>query len=290
MYLEYYKLREFPFAITCDERFFFESAIHAEALANMMYTASQQKGMVLVTGEVGAGKTFIGNMLISRLGPGCMTVMMRHPPQSGKQLLRAVATGTGMNVRSGDDKQALIDNLEQHLTRMHQRGRLVAVILDEAQDLPTASLEELRLLWNWEQNGRRLVQIVLIGQPELRDRLQEPKWEPLRQRIVLSYHLGPLTKDDIGSYIRHRLHIAGGEDGGVSFDPDAIGDIYAATNGIPRLINVLCDNALLVGFARNVNRIDRMIVMDVLRDMTCWGLRTPAKAPEPKAATTSAPE
>lgn len=284
MYLEYYKLREFPFAITCDERFFFESAIHTEALANMMYTAGQQKGMVLITGEVGAGKTFVGNMLMSRLGPGCLTVMMRHPPQSGKQLLRAVAVGAGINVRSTDDKQALIEGLEQHLIRMHQRGRLVVVILDEAQDLPTASLEELRLLWNWEKDGKRLVQIVLIGQPELRDRLQESKWEPMRQRIVLSYHLGPLAKDDVGPYIRHRLRIAGGDGCPVSFDSDAISDIYAATNGIPRLINILCDNALLVGFARNTTDIDRMIVMDVLRDMTCWGLRTPPKPPELKAA------
>jgi general secretion pathway protein A len=163
---------------------------------------------------------------------------------------------------------------------MHQRGRLVVVILDESQDLPAASLEELRLLWNWEQGGRRLAQIILIGQPELRRRLLEAKWEPLRQRIVLSYHLGPLSRDDTAAYIRHRLKVAGDDGCAVSFTPEAVMDIYAATSGIPRLINILCDNALLVGFAKSAASIDRPIVHEVLRDMTCWGLRTSPKPPE----------
>ncbi|MCK4625554.1 MAG: AAA family ATPase, partial [Phycisphaerae bacterium] len=136
MYLNFYKLKEFPFSITCDERFFYESSIHAEALANMMYTVQQRKGMVLVTGEVGAGKTFLGNMLGSRLGPGCLTVQMQNPPQSAKQLVRAVAAHVGVNVRSSADKQSLVEELEQHLVRLHNRGRLVALIMDESQDLP----------------------------------------------------------------------------------------------------------------------------------------------------------
>jgi general secretion pathway protein A len=164
-----------------------------------------------------------------------------------------------MNVRPADDKQALVDGLEQHLSRMHQRGRLVVVILDESQDLPAASLEELRLLWNWEQGGRRLAQIILIGQPELRRRLLEAKWEPLRQRIVLSYHLGPLSRDDTAAYIRHRLKVAGDDGCAVSFTPEAVMDIYAA---------------------KSAASIDRPIVHEVLRDMTCWGLRTSPKPPE----------
>lgn len=283
MYLAHYKLKEFPFSITCDEKFFFESAVHTEALANMMYVAQQQKGMVLITGEVGAGKTFVANVLAGRLGPSSVVILMRNPPQSSKQLLRAVAAGVGMSVRPGADKQALVEDLEQHLLRMLNRGRLVTLIMDESQDLPAASLEEMRLLWNWEHAGRRLVQIVLVGQPELRKRLLEPKWEPLRQRIVLSYHLGPLTRQDVEAYIRHRIRVAALDGCEAAFSPEAVGDVFEATNGIPRLINVLCDNALLVGYARGVQTIDRPIVLEVLRDMTCWGLRMPVESPVPAA-------
>ena len=273
MYLDFYKFREFPFAISCDARLFYESKVHTEALANMLYTVQHRKGMVLVTGDVGAGKTFVGNMLATRLGPGCLSVVMRNPPTSGKQLLRAVATGVGMNVRTSADKLMLIEELEQYLIRLNTRGRLVALILDESQDLPAASLEEIRLLWNWEQNGQRLVQIVLMGQPELRDRLQEPRWEPLRQRIVLSYHLGHLGGEDTAAYIDHRISVVAAEGCRIEFTPEAKADIHAATDGTPRLINVLCDNALLIGYTRETQRIDRFIIASVLQQMTCWGLR-----------------
>ncbi len=271
MYLSFYKLREFPFSITCNEHFFYESSVHAEALANMMYTVQQRKGMVLVTGEVGAGKTFLGNMLGTRLGPGCLTVIMQNPPTSGKQLIRAVAAGVGLNPTATADKLSLQDELQQHLIRLFRRGRLVAVLLDECQDLPAKALEEVRLLWNWEEEGQRLVQIILIGQPELRDRLQEARWEPLRQRIVLSYHLGHLSAEDTSAYIDHRIQTAAEEGCLVAFTPEAKADIHAATDGIPRMINVLCDNALLVGYAKGDHTIGKETVLEVMRDMTCWG-------------------
>lgn len=273
MYLRFYNLRQFPFTISCDERFYFESSVHTEALANMMYTVSERKGMVLITGEVGAGKTFLGNMLGSRLGVGCVCVMLRNPPTNGKQLLRAVCNRIGMSLRATADKLCLLEELEAHLIRLQSRGHLVALVLDESQDLSSSTLEELRLLWNWEFQGQRLVQIILIGQPELRQKLQEPRWEPIRQRIVLSYHLGNLSVDDTEAYIRHRLAMASDTGPEVSFHREAAQDIHAATGGIPRMINVLCDNALLLGYTREARQIDRAIVAQVIQEMTCWGLK-----------------
>lgn len=274
MYLGFYNLREYPFAMGCDERFFYESSVHSEALANMLYCFQQRKGMVLVSGEVGAGKTFVGSLLKSRMGPGCQTVHIFHPPQSGKQLLRALAGGLGIRLADGADTLEIINELNRHLVRMFHRNRLVAVVIDECQDLSARALEEIRLMWNWEQGGQRLIQILLIGQPELREKLQEPKWESLRQRIVLSYHLDRLSPEDTEKYIRHRLKVAAkGSDRAPEFTPQAIAEICAASDGIPRLINVLCDNALLVGYAKAQRSIDRDVVTSVLRDMTCWGLQ-----------------
>jgi len=286
MYLKFHHLREFPFALSCEAKYFYHSAIHSEALANMLYTVQQRKGMVLISGEVGSGKTFVGNMLGERLGPGCLCTVLKHPPQSGKQLLRAVARRVGLNVRESVDKTDLAEQLEEHLARLCHRGRLVVLIVDEAQDLTAASLEELRLIWNWEDAGQRLVQIVLMGQPELRERLLDSKWEPLRQRIVLSYHLGNLSAEDTAAYVAHRLRIAA-EEGPcpVEFTAEALADVHSTTDGIPRLINVLCDNALLVAYAKGVHRIDRQIIATVLKDMTCWGLHVSESALLPPAPT-----
>ena len=286
MYLEFYRLQEYPFSLRCDERFFYESPAHAEALANMLYTIQQRKGMVLVTGEVGAGKTFVGHVLRSRLGAGCLTLAMANPPQSPKQLLRALAKQLGIHLQSNADKLGIVEELREHLVRLCSRGRLVAAIIDEAQGLPAGAMEEIRLLWNWELDGIGLVQIVMIGQPELRRRLHEPQWEPLCQRIALSFHLRQLPAQDTAEYVRHRLRVAGAGRCLAEFAPEALAEIHEATGGIPRLINVLCDNALLVGYSRGTHLIDRPVITEVLRDMTCWDMlvHRGLAQPEPVAA------
>lgn len=269
--MNFFKLRECPFSLTCEEQFFFESTVHKEALANMQYTVQQGKGMVMVTGQVGTGKTFVGNMLCSRLGPDTITATLKNPPQSSKQLLRAIASRIGMSDQPRIDRLSLLEALESHLVALHKRKVPVALLIDDAQNLSNSALQEINMLWNWEYECKRLVQIVLIGQPEFRERIQAARWEPLRQRIVLSYQLKPLSAHDTAAYISHRLQVAADEGCTVAFTPGAIADIFAATNGRPRLINVYCDNALLVAYAKGVYCVDQSIVAQVLQEMACWG-------------------
>jgi general secretion pathway protein A len=279
MYLRFFHLREQPFSMGSHERFFYESENHAEALANMLYTIRHRKGMVLITGEIGSGKTFLGSMLARRLGPKVEAAMVYNPPASPRQLVRAVAEGFGVpDVSAEDDKLALTTRLEQWLEDAYVRGRLAALILDEAQSLPDDALEEVRFLWNWERDGQRLLQIALIGQPDLRQRLQRPQWEAFQQRIVLSYHLGPLGPMDTVRYILHRRKTAAYNGSPLRFTRRALGYIHAASQGIPRLVNILCDNALLLAYARNETKITSAMVAKVLREMTCW----PVSAPEPE--------
>ena len=277
MYLEYFNLREFPFSIACDERFFYESTIHAEALCNMVYAVSQRKGMVLISGQVGAGKTFLASMLASRLGMGAMVVQIKHPPASARQLLRAMGIGLGLKLPREMDITATAEEVEQALQKCHRRNRLVTLLIDEVQDLPDDTLEEVRLIWNWELEGQRLAQIVLVGQPEIRKRLVQPRWESLRQRIVLSYHLGCLSAKETSDYIQYRIRVAAngeGDDNLPRFSAEALDAIHNATQGTPRLVNSLCDNALLTAYARGAREITAQIVDTVLLNMTFWAAET----------------
>ncbi len=273
MYLDFFNLREFPFSIACDERFFYESNIHTEALCNMVYAVGQRKGMVLISGQVGAGKTFLAGMLASRLGLGALVVPIKHPPASAKQLLRAMGAGLGLKLPRDMDITATAEEVEQSLQQYHRRNRLVTLLIDEVQDLPDDALEEVRLIWNWELDSQRLAQIVLVGQPEIRKRLVQPRWESLRQRIVLSYHLGCLSAEETADYIRHRISVATNGDAGDNrprFPAEALEAIHQATHGTPRLVNSLCDNALLTAYASGTREITTQIVDTVLLNMTFW--------------------
>ena len=281
MYLEFFQLREYPFQVVNDARYFFQSTIHAEALANMIYTIQQRKGMVLITGEIGSGKTFVGNMLASRLGESAQVVMVAHPPDSPKQLLRALAEALDVRASATDDKLALVKGIQQRLLRTQRRGKPVALILDEVQSLSDKALEEVRFVWNWESHGQRLIQIVLIGQSELRDRLRDRKWESFLQRVVLAYHLGPLNVADTARYILHRRKMAALNGSPLRFTVRALEYIYRITGGVPRLINTLCDNTLLLAYSMGTAKISSGIVAQVAREMTAWSIKEPP--PEPPA-------
>ena len=281
MYLEFFQLREYPFQVVNDARYFFQSTIHAEALANMIYTIQQRKGMVLITGEIGSGKTFVGNMLASRLGESAQVVMVAHPPDSPKQLLRALAEALDVRASAADDKLALVKGIQNRLLRAQRRGKPVALILDEVQSLSDKALEEVRFVWNWESHGQRLIQIVLIGQSELRDRLRDRKWESFLQRVVLAYHLGPLNVADTARYILHRRKTAALNGSPLRFTVRALEYIYRITGGVPRLINTLCDNTLLLAYSMGTAKISSGIVAQVAREMTAWSIKEPP--PEPPA-------
>ncbi|MFW6154600.1 MAG: ExeA family protein [Planctomycetota bacterium] len=290
MYLDYFGLKMFPFANTGDPRFFYASEAHEEALANMAYAIEQGKGMVVVTGEIGTGKTLVSNVLSLRLRRSTVMVNVTDPLVRGDQLMRCVY-GALLTPYRRPDRIAMQTSLQDRLIALQRMGQRVAVLVDEAQDLSRSALEQLRLMSNWEHRSEKLIQWVLIGQNELRDTLARPHWEHLRQRVVLSFHLTRLQGDQVGAYIDHRLTVAaGGRRPRVRFDEGAVAIIAEAARCTPRLINNICDAALLAAFADETCVVTAETARSVTREMTSCGwtdasIPTPAGAPLSSRAT-----
>ena len=265
MYLEFYGLKLSPFDITPNPRFLFHSNKHREAFNHLLYGIRERKGFVQLTGEVGAGKTTLCRALLEHLDGRYSTALILNPVLSGDELMKAIATEYGLEVK-GKDRLETIATISDFLLKQTLAGRDTVLIVDEAQNLTEDLLEQVRLISNIETDDRKLLQIVLMGQPELRDRLNSHRLRQLRQRITVRYHLNPLTCTEVGQYIQHRLALAGSR-GMPAFTTPAIWRVFRYSQGIPRLVNALCDKALLAGFVERSSRINYRMVGRAIREL-----------------------
>ncbi len=265
MYLEYYNLSEFPFNITPDPRFLYFAKHHQEAFDHLMYGIQGRRGFIELTGEVGSGKTTLCRAVLANLGEGTETALILNPSLTETQLLRAILNDFGLSVK-GRDRLAYIETLNEFLLLKNKEGTNVAVLIDEAQDLTPEVMEQVRLLSNLETDQHKLIQIVLCGQPELKDRLARPDLRQLRQRITVRYHIPPLTLDETMMYIQHRLWVAG-SNGELTFDASGVREVYRYAKGGPRLINAVCDHALLAGYVAQTKTLDARCVKRAIRQL-----------------------
>ncbi len=264
MYYKFYGFKEAPFNMTPNSRFFFESAKHVEALSTLVYAIESRKGFVVITGEIGSGKTTVCRALLNRLDSTTQTALITNTHIGGKDLLNTILEDLDVEYASGS-KARLLSQLNQYLIEQLRNDRNVVLIIDEAQNLKTAVLEEVRMLSNLETENEKLIQIILLGQPELKKKLAMPRLEQLRQRIAVYYHLTPLSEEDTQKYIRYRLKIASAT-GRTYFTDKAMDMIYQFSQGVPRLVNQVCDSALLNGFIYEKDIVDENLMHEVIQE------------------------
>jgi general secretion pathway protein A len=272
MYNDFYKLSGKPFQLSPNPRFFFGSSGHQKAIAYLQYGLHQGEGFIVITGEVGAGKTTLIGHLLAQLDPAKFLAAKLVTTQiEADDTLRMVASAFGIDAR-GVDKATLLRNLERFALDNQRRGRRVLVVVDEVQNLPMRSLEELRMLSNFQVNDTAAVQFCLLGQPQFRDILASDDLAQLRQRVVATYHLGPLSPDETRQYIEHRLQLVSWQADPTLADA-AYTQIHAATQGVPRQINVLCDRLFLYGMLEELHHLDAAAVDAVAAEMQTEGMR-----------------
>ena len=258
MYLNFYGLNEKPFNLTPDTKFLYLSENHQDALNNLVYGIREEEWFMVLTGDIGTGKTTIVRALLERIDEDTSSALILDPLLEEEDLLKAILEDFGID-RPGGTRKELIDRLNQFLLGEHSEGRKTILIIDEAQHLSEQALEEIRLLSNLETKKAKLLQIILIGQVELHQKLESSFLRPLNQRISIRYHLAPLSRVDIEKYIRHRLSVVG-HNGHITFSVGALNEIFKHSRGIPRLINLVCDRTLLAGYAKQSNYLDKQMV------------------------------
>ena len=270
MYEEFYGLKQKPFSKTPDPKFLFLSRNHEEALARLQY-AVEEKELILLTGEVGSGKTTLTRALMDSLGEKCRTIVIINPRITPSQFLRTIAKRFDIDVPY-NYKDNLLDAIYDKVYKDYEAGISPVIIIDEAQLIPNKStFEEIRLLTNFQLDDTNLLSLILVGQTDLRRRLNHKIYLPLRQRIGLFYHLGPLAEHEMKGYVEYRLKVAGMEDS--LFTDGAIKRLYKCSAGIPRVINNLATSALLEGFGKGFRIIDESLINDAARELGLNGYR-----------------
>lgn len=266
MYDQFYGLQGRPFQLTPDPHFYFESTTHRKALSYLGYGLAQGEGFIVITGDIGAGKTTLVGHLMSTIDPARLTATKIVSTQvEGDDMLRLAAQSFGL-ATDGVAKAQILRQIEAYLQGQARAGRRSLLIVDEAQNLPVSAIEELRMLSNFQLGGQSLLQIFLLGQPEFRDLVRSPELEQLRQRVIATHHLDPMLPQEVEPYISHRLTLVGWT-GNPYFTDDALDAIYAATGGVPRRINALVSRVLLLGALEQLTEIDGQAVQAVIEDM-----------------------
>jgi putative secretion ATPase (PEP-CTERM system associated) len=290
MYERFYQLRERPFALSPDPEYLYPSRVHQEALSYLRYGLESQAGFVVITGEIGSGKTTLVQTLLRSLDSQTTVGRIVNTILEPRELLETIMIDFGLDP-AARTKPLLLRDLAQYLVDQRLAGRLVLLVIDEAQNLSLAALEELRMLSNLETEKSKLLQIVLVGQPNLRQTLLQPELEQLRQRITVSYHLPPLDAEETWNYINHRLRRAA-VGPPLEFPRDATDLIHDRSRGVPRIINVICDAALVFGYAEERRLVDRALIQDALGELEATGVLGRAHAssiPAPVAVGSGVP-
>lgn len=282
MYERFYRLRERPFALTPDPDYLYPSRVHQEALNYLRYGIESHAGFIVITGAIGSGKTTLLQTLLRGLDNRTTVARLMNTLLDPRELVESAMIDFGLDP-AGQSKPAMLKRLGEFLVNERSAGRLVLLVIDEAQNLSLPALEEIRMLSNLETEKSKLLQIVLIGQPDLRDKLDRPELEQLRQRITVSYHLEPLDADESARYINHRLARAAiGTP--MEFSRPVTDRIHARSNGVPRLINVIADAALVFGYGEERSEIDEALIDEVIADLDATGVLGPQSNPDRHAS------
>jgi putative secretion ATPase (PEP-CTERM system associated) len=271
LYAEFYGLRAEPFLLTPDHQFYFESAGHVQAMAHLTYGLSRGEGFIIITGDVGAGKTTVVKKLCATLNSDQITAAHVVTTQlAGLDLLRMVAAAFGLKDQQ-TDKTGVLVQLQEYFEQTHRARKRALLIIDEGQNLTFDGLEELRMLSNFQIGPHAPFQCFLLGQPQFRQLLASPDLEQLRQRVIASYHLGPMSHEEVGEYLRHRMSLVGWK-GDPTFEPSAVTAIFNHTGGVPRRINTLCSRVMLLGFLENLHSFNSDDVDQVVAELVDDGL------------------